>query len=73
MSKTSEILVRLVLRLISSAETPVFVTFQSQVDVRRRLSRITPLGMGPKWLFLRNVALAQGESNVFEASTGACL
>ena len=45
------------------------------IEMGRRTSLIrrTPSAHGPKCLFWRNVALAYGESNVFEASTGACL
>ena len=42
MSKTLEILVRLVLELISRAETPVFVTFERQVEKRTGPTRRNP-------------------------------
>ena len=52
--------------------TPLFVTFERTTVVGEKSSAETPLGIGPKCLFWRNVALAYGEDDVFEASPGAC-
>ena len=38
--------------------TPVFVTFERTTVVGEKSSAVTPLGIGPKCLFWRNVALA---------------
>ena len=53
--------------------TPLFVTFQKTIVEGGVSDAETPLGIGPKCLFWRNVAPAQGEDDVFEASPGACL
>ena len=71
-SKTLEILVesRLLSREIS--RNPFVCNVSIEINRRTRPVRQTPLPIGPKSMFSRNVALAQGESNVFEASIGAC-